>query len=181
MVSATPSDAQQEATRFHDDLVITIVDKLCIAALLLIAKFLLDKSLERYKNREAFLSSFAQQQVQQVADIWKSIYEWEAFVTETGDTVASLDDQFISDREALLAKSREYSTAVRAKVDESRFWLGEDLYGRLQSYHNHLEPYLDAMISHNGRGAFQLRSALAKERQNILTMLGVSARRLYPI
>jgi hypothetical protein len=75
--------------------------------------------------------------------------------------------------------SRRRSVAVRLYVDENRFWLGEELYGRFVRYHNSLDPYLDAMLMGKANERIALEIAMYENKQDILSLLQVTPERLY--
>lgn len=138
----------------HDQLIVTVTDKLLIAGILLVAGFLVNKAFERYKNREAALTEFAKQRVTRIADVWTALYNSENAVDEYLRTAATivkesgqLNDPVVIERLTQVANlSKEKSSLAEATAKENRFWLGERVYLDMMNYHNQYMAKIEAFM-----------------------------------
>ena len=135
---------------FTQELVLTIVDSLVIGALLVLAGFLVNLGLERYKSRDAFLKELAKTRVERIASVWSSLYEYESVIDDLISKTGELKlrqggymerEEFAYDDDELEAQARELSETSSARrkhiedlLERERFWLGATLYDRCGSY-----------------------------------------------
>ena len=132
----------------------SILDNLVFAAMLLLVGHLLKKSLEKSKSKLAFKNEIAKRRVACIGEVWSAVYQAESASTDLirrmseivdeppNDTEAKVDAQ--KDLDGLVQKSKESSGAVITCADVNRFWLGDKLYGRIQTYYNVLMTRLEA-------------------------------------
>lgn len=132
----------------------SFLDNLVFAAMLLLVGYLLNRSLEKSKSKLAFKNEIAKRRVACIGEVWSAVYQAESASTDLirrgseivveppKDTEAKLNAQ--KDLDGLVQKSKESSGAVKTCADVNRFWLGDKLYGRIQTYHNVLMTRLGA-------------------------------------
>jgi hypothetical protein len=140
---------------FREQLYITLVDKAVIGAFLAVGGFWLSKLLERFKSERALANEFAKQRLARIAAVWESLYKWEAEVIYQSRGVhkqifAVKDDQISQAMEPLVS-SLIHLIDIRAKevrrlIEESKFWLGEAIYGRFQNYHAAIHAHLTLLL-----------------------------------
>ena len=158
---------------FVEQLTITIVDKLLIALVILVAGFALSRALERFKAREAFLTEYSKRHVETVSSAWSLLYAWELEVKDGVRFLMTMRDGELMYEELIpiTDRFRRMSLDVRRYVECNRFWLGEVIYERFKEYHNDLESYVDA-VSRSDRAALSDASrALKKKHEDILSVL----------
>ena len=190
MLADIPASLQQfkwarqlEDEHLRDGLTQSIVERLLIAMIVAAFAFYLNRALERYKSRSAFLAGYTNRHIEAISEAWRRMYTWEAAVRGhlRFYSTVQLEErhEVVDDLLPAIDESRRLSREVRNYVDENRFWLGEELYAHFVRYHNNLDLHIDAVV----RGQLQDRSRLESEmyanKQDILTLLHVTPEKLY--
>lgn len=144
-------------SEFQEKLVLIIVQYLAVGLIVAFAGYLFSKSLEHYKAREAVFGEFAKQRIKVIAECWSEMYKLEATLNsfirraaelqlEHSGNVAQLQTAMQNELAPVEDKSKAQASAAHAKVEESRFWLGEDLYSKFRDYNNFLMEYGSAFV-----------------------------------
>lgn len=169
--------------RFHESLWLSILEKLVIAIIVALFGFSLNRALERYKARSAFLAGYTDRHIGAISEAWRLMYTWEAAVKGHLRFYSSveLEDRHdvVDDLLPAIDESRRLSRDVRTYVDENRFWLGEDLYMKFVKYHNNLDPYIDAVVRGQLDDRSRLELRMQEHQEDILTLLHVKPDTLY--
>ncbi len=164
---------------FAEQLTITIVDKLLIGMVVAIAVFLFSRNLERLKSRQALTSEFAKQRVLKLAELWNSLDDFEhqaSRVTRaiqmqlaSGDLSHSADDPNGRFYVEVLERGRE----IQALIEQSHFWLGDDMHRKLRSHWNEIMNQLN-LLSESSAASVDfnaMRARLASSRDSILNYM----------
>ncbi len=61
---------------FCQQLLLTIIDKLAIGFLILLAGYLFNRILETFKSQQAFQNEIAKQRVSKISEVWSELYSW---------------------------------------------------------------------------------------------------------
>ena len=172
-----------EEIGFQHDLTQSIVEKLGIGVIVALLGFFLNRAIERYKARSAFLVGYTGRHINAISNAWQLLYQWEATIRDHARRHVTIDPEerheVVDDLMPAIDESRRRASAVRSYVDENRFWLGEDLYTRFVRYHNSLDPYLDALLMGKYEDRVQLEVAMFENKQDILSLLRVTPERLF--
>jgi len=167
-------DVTLENLKFQHEILLSLIEKLMIGAAIALFALWTSRLLERYKAREAYISSFTQRHVQKVAEIWKMVYEWESFIEE-GKPLDDFDDEqwsmFLDRMEQRIARSQLMAEELRKAVEADRFWLGKGLYSRFVAYHNLLRPYIAAMALRQQNMLKEIKTALDRNKQDIMSVV----------
>jgi hypothetical protein len=159
------------------DLTITAVNNIIIAAIVATFGLYVNHALERYKARATFLASYAGKHITAISDAWTRMYEWEDFVRRTFRYQRIYTDEqwhvMMDDLSDAIDESRRLELAVRKFVEINRFWLGEQLYGLLVTYHNGLETYVRTALYGTYSELEYLRTCLTESKQDIMSVLRV--------
>lgn len=142
--------------QFREQLLITVVDKAVIGAIVLFAGYVLSRGLERFKSERALANEFAKQRIAKIADLWESLYKWEAEIIHLALGVQKQiflvsDDRIAQAMESLtptlVELSKEGANELAELIDGGRFWLGPALHARFREHHaailNHLVLLLE--------------------------------------
>jgi|SRR5882724_2495470 len=170
---------------FREQLLITLVDKAVIGALVVLAGYLLNRALEKFKSERALANEFAKQRLEKIAELWEALYKWEAEVLYCAGAAQKQifvvrDDEMVKAMEPLLPTLINL-TDVRAKevaglIDRSRFWLGPALHAHFREHHgiilNHLALLMERPRSTNHN---QFVQQLDATRQSIFDHLTAGA------
>jgi hypothetical protein len=172
MLHATMGCAVSDPKLLHD-LTITIVDKLLIGILLLLAGFVVNRALERFKSREAFLSEYSKRHVDTVSTSWSLLYAWELEIKDSVRFLMTMHDDNLLYEELIpiVDRCRQASLEIRRYVETNRFWLGEEIYARFKAYYNDLESYIDAVARSDRAALVDVRAALQKKHEDMLSVL----------
>lgn len=168
---------------FEQQAALSIIDKLVIAVIVAAFAMFLNRALERYKMRSAFLAGYAEKHIAAISDAWGLMYRWENFIRQSFRYQRVYNDEqwhgLIDDLAKAIDESRRRELAVRQFVETNRFWLGEELYMLLVEYHNELEKYVRTVLYGSYHEVIGLRERLTERKQDIMSLLGVSRRALY--
>jgi hypothetical protein len=158
-VDAAPRDD------FRQKLVLSVVDKLVLGGLIVLAGFVLNLVLENHRADQAMKTEIARLRVEKVAEIWQALDRHQRAVTSVGQyevrkssvyvrAVAAPPDREISlladviatdairkTRYALLLKENARLTAL---IETNRFWIGERLYPKYVNYKARQNKLLNA-------------------------------------
>ena len=165
-------------SEFQEKLVLILVQYLAVGLIVAFAGYLFSRSLEHYKAREAVAGELAKQRVRVIAECWSEMYKWEAtlnsFIRRAAELQlehANAPERFkVAARTELApveAKSKEQASATRAKVEESRFWLGEALYAEFRDYSNRLMEYGSAFAEGNLSRFKSLEAEIERDKGNL--------------
>ena len=117
-----------------------IVDRVFIGLLLLGVAYAFNRLLERSKARLAFGNEMAKQRVTRIGEVWSALNELEASNEQLLRKVSLVTLKRGTDRAALTElmplqdASNKKAELVRQIAGANRFWLGETLYEKIQSY-----------------------------------------------
>ena len=67
---------------FREKLILTIIDKLIIGLIVVMALYFGNKGLEQYKSNQSLVVEFSKQKIAKIAETWTHIYEWEQAFNE---------------------------------------------------------------------------------------------------
>jgi hypothetical protein len=132
-----------EMTDFQQKLILTVVDKALIGAALVVAGFMLNRTLERFKSRLALTNDFAKQRVVKIAEIWTSLYTLEEDLRLHSAHVAMSVFRLKPDEDVSVATAQYTeksidleikAKAMKASIAQNRFWLGDELSSRFDRY-----------------------------------------------
>lgn len=160
------------AKLFHD-----VVNNVVIAGILAVFGLYVNRALERYKVRAAFLSRYAEKHITALSTAWERMYEWEDFVRRSFRFQRNYTDEqwhvMMDDLSGAIDESRRLELSVRQYVETNRFWLGEPLYALLVTHHNDLETYVRTALYGTFAELGYLRDRLNESKQDIMSVLRV--------
>jgi hypothetical protein len=172
-----------EREKQQNALVLSVIEKLVIGVVILLLGYLTNRAIERYRARSAFLAGYTDQHIKAISEAWRLIYRWDSAVRGYIRYYHTVDPEerhdLLDDLLPAIEESRRRSRAVRTFVDENRFWLGEELYLRFVSYHNSLDPYIDAVLTGKYAERIYLETRMYANKQDLLSLLRVTPEKLY--
>ncbi len=136
---------------FHEQLMITILDKAIIGFFIVIVGFWLNTKLEKFKGDRALTNEFTKQGLVKISEVWESLYKWEGdvlhysritlksiYLAKDDDIALAMEHVFPT----LNTLRNERSQEARRLIENNRFWLSNTLYSNFNIYHatilNHL-------------------------------------------
>ena len=173
-------------------LILSVVDKLVIGLLIVLAGFVLNVALERYKTHEAFQMEIAHTRVERIGQVWSALYREELAVDElieTLDSVGNVSYGEAVDNSAATARATKLASRIRANGDEAsrlleenRFWLGERLYTEYRRYYDReakamtfclhvLDTGESTVIEAIADDAERRRAAIRRARGDVVTVM----------
>ena len=169
-------------SEFNEKLILVLIQYLVVGLIVVFAGYLFNRALEHYKTREAVAGEIAKQRVKVIAECWSDMYKWEAtlesFIRKASELKVAHSNAPERYKAAVMgelspveASSKEQSLAVRAKVDESRFWLGEVLYAEFRDYSNRLMDYGTAFAEGNLSRFEALKAEIERNKGSLSKVL----------
>jgi hypothetical protein len=119
----------------RDDLIKIAFDKLLIGIVLVLAAFLANQTLERFKADESFRSEIAKTRVAKIGEVWELVYQYETVVAGTMQKLMAVSSD--ATPASIVAAARpvlEARDRLMKAVETSRFWLGEQQYNAIIDY-----------------------------------------------
>lgn len=136
-------------TDFQQKLTLSVIDKLVFGLLILLAGFVLNRTLENYKSDQATKSEIARLRVAGVANVWTELSKQQRYFDELDPALAYLTYWLpkparVQPHKKVFRRYSEISDALRGfdrsertvanLLRENRFWIGEDLYPTYRDY-----------------------------------------------
>jgi hypothetical protein len=136
-----------EAQAFRRSLVLTVVDKLVIGLLIVLAGFVLNMTLERFKSHQAFEKEIARVRVDRIGEVWSALYREEALIGQLTTVTAKVDPttaygevvdtgKLGAEAKRLADEAARESDRTERLLEENRFWIGERLYREYRAYYD---------------------------------------------
>jgi hypothetical protein len=125
---------------FWQKVTLSLVDKLVLGLLIVLAGFALNMVLEHYRTEAALQNEFAQARVEKVAQVWNVLQEQEHNLEALAgvEEPASIDDLWTDEAQADFREARQQfdadKEAFRQILRQNEFWLEADLTKALRKY-----------------------------------------------
>ena len=143
---------------FQQKLTLSVIDKLVFGLLILLAGFVLNRTLENYKSDQATKSEIARLRVERLAKVWTALNFQQAQIDRIDPAAAFNAEMFLTyvvedkrqgrftrrdfRKSSRLLKNwgdaeaafRRHEAGVTRLLRDNRFWIGEDLYPRYLDY-----------------------------------------------
>jgi len=169
---------------FKEQLLLTLIDKLAIGILILVAGLLFNRILERFKSKQAFSNEISKQRVAEIGSVCSHIYEWESSLGHTIERTEILKLHFKDNTEDIASRLKGQEDlptkelverklyVLRISLGKSYFWLGEELYQHLVEYCLNIKEAFDAYLDEGLSEHFnELSGKLDQSRENIMNFL----------
>jgi hypothetical protein len=128
-------------TPFQQELILVILDKLLIGLLIGIAAYIANRSIERYRHRQAYVEFAARKRLEAIGEAWLKLYKLDSLYWKSINEVVSLRDKKDLSNEIISSTISEQTRAIKDDelkileyLSENRFWLGKDAHQRYVSY-----------------------------------------------
>ena len=127
--------------KFVQNLILTIVDKLIIGGLILLAGYVLNRALEHYKAKDAFTKEIARKRVDEMGEVWSAQYEYDFLIGDMEDVIARIklmqsgrlerdlgysEEELEKKGKRLASESEKRKDEILRLLEKSRYWVGEE-------------------------------------------------------
>jgi hypothetical protein len=180
------------AKAFRRDIIKLVLDKLLIGGVILGLGLLGSHWIEKFKNREAFVSELNKNRVEKISEIWEKLYVYEPSLQSTINTLDSppTRDPDLSDEEWEMQVKQYYGRAseeqkklgtigeeIHSSIEAKRFWLNDEEYNNIRNYLEAAKEFVSAKSAHPPNAETiqkaqakrdKLRATITSTRQKLL-------------
>jgi len=176
--AVTPSPAPFGA-KFWSDASLLLIDKLLIAAAILVVGYWINRAFERYKSEQALRAALAQRTLDNIGEVWQKVAEWEGRIDDRinqylrdrrdqpENQLATLARDFGRDLPAILAECDDVMRVAR----KNRFWTGEVVYRSLTGYCEEIRASLVKIVPRNDQTINVVKGQFEKSRFDAAVLL----------
>lgn len=169
-------------TDFNQKLVLTIVDKLLIALLILFVGSLANSALASHRQRETLARVISEARIERIGEVWTRLYKWEFHIRKMVGMEVEMERAAASNDEDLAARlgaeidqmdaeSRATFESMPGFVEGSRFWIGKDHYEAFNTYYHNILEYLRVYRERDSVGLDAANSGLEESKADVVDIL----------
>lgn len=165
-------------TDFQQQVILVILDKLLIGILIAVAGYIANRSIERYRRRQAFLSFAASKRLDAIGEAWLQIYQLDYLCWQAINKVKAIHNKKGVSKEVISSTISKQIKMVKGEVSrilkylsENRFWLGEDAHSQYVSYVFALDELVNKFIDEGTVDVSFAQSKLKSLREDVLAAI----------